>query len=41
MIYGHFDSGTLLVLSYKPDDGVSAPAISGGKPKLTRRGPAL
>ena len=38
VIYGHFDSGTLLVLQYKPDDGTSVPAISGGKTKLTRTG---
>jgi hypothetical protein len=38
VIYGHFDSGTLLVLQYKPDDGISVPAISGGKTKLTRNG---
>jgi hypothetical protein len=38
VIYGHFDSGTILVLDYKPDDGESVPAISGGKTKLTRTG---
>jgi hypothetical protein len=36
VIYGHFDSGTLLVLDYKPDDGVSTPAISSGKAKWTK-----
>ena len=30
VIYGHFDSGTLMVLDYKPDDGVSVPAVSSG-----------
>jgi hypothetical protein len=38
VIYGHFDSGTLLVLDYKPDDGVAVPSISGGKQKVTRSG---
>jgi hypothetical protein len=28
VIYGQFDSGTLMVLDYKPDDGVSVPSIS-------------
>jgi hypothetical protein len=32
VIYGHFDSGTLMVLDYKPDDGASTPAVSSGKP---------
>ncbi len=36
VIYGHFDSGTLLVLDYRPDDGVSVPSYSGGKQKVTR-----
>jgi hypothetical protein len=36
VIYGHFDSGTLLVLDYRPDDGTSAPSYSGGKQKVTR-----
>jgi hypothetical protein len=38
VIYGHFDSGTLMVLDYKPDDGVSTPAVSAGKGKLVRGG---
>jgi hypothetical protein len=38
VIYGHFDAGTLLILQYKPDDGVSTPSITGGKSKLTRFG---
>src|SRR5215475_2721931 len=38
LIYGHFDAGTLLILQYKPDDGVSTPSITGGKTKLTRFG---
>src|SRR5215472_10934421 len=33
VIYGHFDSGTLMILDYKPDDGVSVPAVSSGKAK--------
>jgi hypothetical protein len=41
VIYGHFDSGTLMVLDYKPDDGVSAPAVSNGKGKLARVGGAF
>ena len=36
VIYGHFDQGTLMVLQYKPDDGVSVPAVSSAKVKLTR-----
>jgi hypothetical protein len=39
VIYGHFDAGTLLILQYKPDDGISTPSITGGKAKLTRFGP--
>lgn len=35
VIYGHFDQGTLMVLQYKPDDGVSLPAVSSSKVKLT------
>jgi hypothetical protein len=38
LVYGHFDSGTILVLDYKPDDGVSVPSISGSKGKLVRIG---
>jgi len=36
VIYGHFDSGTLMVLDYKPDDGTSVPAISNAKARVTR-----
>ena len=36
LIYGHVDSGTLMVLDYKPDDGVSAPVVSTGKAKYTK-----
>jgi hypothetical protein len=36
VIYGHFDSGTLMVLDYKPDDGVSTPAVSSGKAKYAK-----
>jgi hypothetical protein len=36
VIYGHFDSGTLMVLDYKPDDGVSIPAVSSGKAKYAK-----
>ena len=36
VIYGHFDSGTLMVLDYKPDDGDSTPAVSSGKGKPVR-----
>src|SRR5690348_10760006 len=35
VIYGHFDSGTLMVLDYKPDDLTSVPAVSGGKSKYS------
>jgi hypothetical protein len=34
VIYGHFDSGTLMVLDYKPDDLTSVPAVSSGKSKF-------
>jgi hypothetical protein len=36
VIYGHFDSGSLLVLDYKPDDGVSTPVVTSGKLKWTK-----
>jgi hypothetical protein len=36
VIYGHFDQGTLMVLKYVPDDGVSVPAVSSGKAKYSR-----
>jgi len=36
VIYGHFDAGTLMVLSYQPDDGTSVPAVSSGKSKYSR-----
>jgi hypothetical protein len=36
LIYGHFDSGTLMVLDYKPDDGVSTPTVSGAKAKFAK-----
>ncbi|HEX4521139.1 MAG TPA: hypothetical protein VH063_16275 [Gaiellaceae bacterium] len=36
VIYGHFDSGTLMVLKYVPDDGVSVPAVSSAKGKYSR-----
>ena len=36
VIYGHFDQGTMLVLSYRPDDGVSTPSVSNSKAKLSR-----
>jgi hypothetical protein len=34
VIYGHFDSGTLMVLDYRPDDLSSVPAVSSGKSKF-------
>ena len=36
VIYGHFDSGTLMVLDYHPDDGVSTPVVSSGKGKFVK-----
>jgi hypothetical protein len=36
VVYGHFDAGTLMVLSYVPDDGVSVPAVSSPKAKYSR-----
>jgi len=36
LIYGHFDSGTLMVLDYKPDDGVSSPVVSSDKAKYAK-----
>src|SRR5689334_5358412 len=36
VIYGHFDSGTLMVLSYQPDDLTSVPAVSSGKSRYSR-----
>ncbi len=33
VIYGHLDSGTVMVLDFKADDGVSTPSISSGKAK--------
>jgi hypothetical protein len=36
VIYGHFDSGTLMVLSYVPDDGVSVPTVSSPKAKYSK-----
>jgi hypothetical protein len=36
VIYGHVDQGTLMVLSYKPDDGVSVPAVSSSKARFGR-----
>ena len=39
VIYGQFDSGTLMVLDYKPDDGVSVPSISIAKRRPGRPGP--
>lgn len=36
VIYGHFDSGTVMVLNYVPDDGVSVPAVSSPKAKYSR-----
>src|SRR5579862_289669 len=36
VIYGPFDQGTLMVLKYVPDDGVSIPAVSSGKSKYSR-----
>ena len=36
LIYGHFDSGTLMVLDYKPDDAASAPAVSSSKSKFAK-----
>jgi hypothetical protein len=38
LIYGHFDSGTLMVLDYRPDDGVSAPVVSSGKAAKSSKG---
>ena len=36
VIYGQFDSGTLMVLDYHPDDGVSTPVVSSGKGKFVK-----
>ena len=36
VIYGHFDSGTLMVLSYQPDDAASVPAVSSGKSRWSK-----
>jgi hypothetical protein len=36
LIYGHFDSGTLMVLDYHPDDGDSTPVVSSGKGKFVK-----
>jgi hypothetical protein len=36
VIYGHFDSGTLVVLDYRPDDPTSVPAVSGSKLRMIR-----
>jgi hypothetical protein len=36
LIYGHFDSGTLMVLDYRPDDGAATPAVSSGKGKFVK-----
>ena len=38
VIYGHFDAGTLMVLSYKPDDGVSVPAVTSDKTQYSKPG---
>jgi hypothetical protein len=38
VIYGHFDAGTLMVLSYKPDDGVSVPAVTSDKAQYAKPG---
>jgi hypothetical protein len=38
VIYGHLDSGTLMVLSYKPDDGVSVPSITSDKAQYAKSG---
>jgi hypothetical protein len=38
LIYGHFDTGTLMVLSYKPDDGVSVPSVTSDKAQYTKPG---
>lgn len=38
LIYGHFDSGTLMVLDYKPDDGSSPPNVSSGRAKFVKGG---
>jgi hypothetical protein len=35
VIYGHFDSGTLMVLDYRPDDLTSVPAVSSGRSKYS------
>ena len=35
VIYGHFDSGTLMVLDYHPDDLTSVPAVSSGRSKYS------
>lgn len=39
VIYGHFDTGTLMVLSYKPDDGVSVPSVTSDKAQYSKPGP--
>jgi hypothetical protein len=36
VIYGHIDSGTLMVLDYRPDDGVSSPSVSSGTGRLPK-----
>ena len=36
VIYGQFDTGTLMVLDYHPDDGVSTPVVSSGKGKFVK-----
>jgi hypothetical protein len=36
LIYGHFDVGTLMILDYRADDGVSTPVISSGKGKYAK-----
>ena len=36
LIYGHFDSGTLMVLDYRPDDGLSMPVVSSGKGRFVK-----
>jgi hypothetical protein len=35
VIYGHFETGTLMVLDYRPDDPTSVPAVSSGKSRYS------
>jgi hypothetical protein len=43
VVYGQFDTGTLLVLDYRPDDGVSTPSVSTPSVSIAKagRGPGV